>query len=134
MTENTVLYRAQVAVEGRTTGNAESEDGTSAHTIGRHTKCADATGRGNQTKHNAVKQSSSADLAMDIVIDNHLRRFSIQRSEDLKRADIRGIVVLSDKIVVSDGDNDKLKLFDMNGKTKGYNLRELPDVKDDHCH
>ena len=121
VTENTVLYRAQVAVEGRTTGNVDSEDGAGAHAkgnIGRHTKGTDAPGRGNRTKQKSpvVKQNFSYESDKEIVVDSNIGKFSIQRSEDKEIADIRGIVVLSDKIIVSDSNNDKLKLFDMDGR------------------
>ena len=121
VTENTVLYRAQVAVEGRRTGNVYSDDGAGAHAkdnIGRHTKGADAPGRQNQTTHKnpAVRQSSSYASAMDIVIDSDIGQFRIKSSEDLKSAAISGLAVLSDKIIVSDRGNDKLKLFDKDGK------------------
>ena len=54
VTENTVLYRAQVAVERRRTGNADSENWGGAHAkgnMGRDTKCADAPGKGIRTMH-----------------------------------------------------------------------------------
>ena len=121
VTENTVLYRAQVAVEGRTQGNIDSGEGAGAHAkgnIGRHTIGTDAPGTGNRTKHKkpVVKQSTSYAPAMEIVIDSDIEQFNIKRSEDMRRADIRGIVVLSDKTIVSDICNRRLKLFDMDGK------------------
>ena len=109
VTENTVLYRAQVAVEGRTTGNVYSEDGTSSRAkdnISRHTKGADAPGSGNQklNMNPAVKQNPSYESVM---IDSDIWQFSIKRSESMIETRITGIVVLPNKIIVGDSANKK---------------------------
>ena len=137
VTENTVLYRAQAAVEGRMTGskrevprgvrNADSKDGDSMNskcndsfqiTVDRRVKDADARWTGHQTlpENPAAKQSKSCMLAILLEIDSDDDKFSIGRSEDKESACITGIVVISDKVIVSDSGNEQLKLFDTDGK------------------
>ena len=127
MTENTVLYRAQVAVEGRTIGNVDSEDLASIHsksndsfqaTVDRRVKDADAPCTGDQTlpEKDASKDRTSCMLAIRLEIDSDVEQFSIGRSEDKESTCITGIVVISDKVIVSDSGNEQLKLFDTYGK------------------
>ena len=126
MTQNTVLYRAQVAVEGSTTGHVDSNEGASSHATGNDTiqsttdrrpTAARAPGTRNGALHDnhVVKQSTPSESAEGIVIDSDIGKFSITRREDKKRADIRAILVLSGKLIVSDSGNNKLKLFDTKG-------------------
>ena len=57
------------------------------------------------------KERTKSDMAK--VIDSDIGQFGIKRSEDTEGVNIRGILVLSHKIVVSDISNEKMKLFDI---------------------
>ncbi|KAK3108968.1 hypothetical protein FSP39_019916 [Pinctada imbricata] len=86
LTEDTVLYHgAQVAVES-TSVTSKPE------------------------KRTTPKQADPRRLKA-----TKCREFSVKRLEDKKKVNVRGVLCVSDHVVVVDNDNNMLKLFDQNG-------------------
>ncbi|KAK3109185.1 hypothetical protein FSP39_024810 [Pinctada imbricata] len=86
LTEDTVLYHeAQVAVETTSVTSKQEKRTTSKHADPRRLKATKCL------------------------------EFSVKRPEDKKEVYVTGVLCVSDKVVVVDNDNKKLKLFDQNG-------------------
>ena len=117
VTENTVLYRAQVAVDrdvdpkaGEEYGTVKKRDGNK-DTKKRSSSTQNKTANPGDGTANEVETTSSHRLAKD----SQIKQFSIKRPDDKKNADVRGLVVFNQNIIVADSINKKLKLFDLSG-------------------
>ena len=126
MTENTVLYRAQVAVEGSSKGNDELEnaDNTKPKSSENVPGTMDRDGKEVGTKaevasyfneDNIMKQNTCLEPTKRIALDSKVGQFSVRRTHDKVQSDIRGIVVIYEKIIIADKSNKTLQLFDMDG-------------------
>ena len=51
-----------------------------------------------------------------LMADSNIEQFSIKRPDDEECAEVGGILVLSQNIIIADCENKKLKLFDLSGK------------------
>ena len=116
VTENTVLYRAQVAVEreverqtGAVRGTIPKRDEHKGQTASSSTqdKTADPC-EGTAKKYEISYRDRQAKCIK-------IEQFSIKRPDDEGNAEVRGILTLSQNIIVADEPNRKLKLFDMSG-------------------
>ncbi|KAK3108880.1 hypothetical protein FSP39_017842 [Pinctada imbricata] len=86
LTEDTVLYHgAQVAVKSTSV-------------------------KSKQEKRTTSKQADPRRLKASKCLE-----FSVKRPEDKEKVDVKGVLCVSDKVVVVDIDNNMLKLFDNNG-------------------
>ena len=128
VTENTVLYRAQVAVdrevqkeEGAEHGAVTKRDKNKWTTKGSSSAQGETANLGYGTEKKDETTSSHT-----LAKDSKIGEFSIKRPDDKKNAVVRGILVLSQNIIVADSPNKKLKLFDMNGVY-------LSSVDSKHC-
>ena len=117
VTENTVLYRAQVAVErtinpkvGLERGVIPKRDGNQGTKKG-PSSTQDETANPDEGTARKDKTLSSARL----VKDSKIGQFSINRPDDEKNAVVGAILVLTENIIVADCPNKKLKLFDLSG-------------------
>ena len=96
MGANTVLYRAaQVAMGG---GPEVLEAGDSAQKSG-----------------HSEKENSYSVSAAQIAVQGQVGQCSIKTSLYSKDMNVRGILILCDKVIVADCDNSKLNLFDLYG-------------------
>ena len=116
VTENTVLYRAQVAVdrevkqeEGEERGAVTKRNENKGTKKGSSSKQEETEISEGTTKQNETLKSDR------IVKDSKIEQFSIKRPDDKKNAEVRGILVLTQNIIIADSPNKKLKLFDLSG-------------------
>ena len=117
VTENTVLYRAQVAVDrevgpqaGQERGAIPKRDGNKGTRKGSSSTQDETANPGDCT----TKKDGTRNIGR-LVVDNKIEQFSIYRPDDKDNAVVRGILVLSQSIIVADNPNKKLKLFDVSG-------------------
>ena len=113
VTENTVLYRAQVAVDREIDTQTGPERRVIQKRNGKKKESLQdmASGKSEIRKTRKDKTSDGDKL----VTENVIKQFIIRRSDDKEEAKVRGILVLSHNIIISDDPNRKLKLFDLNG-------------------
>ena len=118
VTENTVLYWAQVAVER----NVEPQAGAVRGAIPKPDLNKE-TKKGSPSKQCETANPGDGAAKMDEtrnndneVKDSQIEQFSIKRPDDNKNAEVGGILVLSRNIIIADIYNKKLKLFDLSGK------------------
>ena len=117
VTENTVLYRAQVAVDREIKTEVGQEHGavTKRDEVPRTKEGSSSTQEftSNQGEGSAKKDETPSSARL--VKDNKIGQFSIKRPDDKESAKVRGILILTHNIIVADSANEKLKLFDLSG-------------------
>ena len=118
VTENTVLYRAQVAVDRELNTAADAECGTISKRdeITKKKKGAFSMQGETENLDEGTARKDKTISSTRLVKDSKIGQFSINRQDDKKNADVRGILVSTLNIIVADGPNEKLKLFDLSGK------------------
>ena len=116
VTENTVLYRAQVAVHrevkpqaGAMRGAVPKRDQNKGVQKGSYST------QGETAKSEGTAKKDETVCSDRPTKDSKIGEFSIKRPDDKKTAEVRGILVLPQIIIVADGPNIKLKLFDLSG-------------------
>ena len=116
VTENTVLYRAQVAIEREvktTTPSNEASLEPAGSDNSELSKESASGGRGTAKRDEHVKNKGSSNLD-DPVKVGEIREFSTSLSGEKKTSCVGGILVMSKCIIIGDNNNKKLKLFDQN--------------------
>ena len=127
VTENTVLYRAQVAVDREVEPQAGTERGAIPKRDGKKGTKKGWPSKQRETAKSEGTAKMNETLKSDRVVkDNPIEQFSIKRPDDNVNAEVRGILVLTQNIIVADSDNEKLKLFDLSGVY-------LSSVDSKHC-
>ena len=118
VTENTVLYRAQVAVDREVETQAEKERGViPKRDENKGTKEESSSTQGETANPDDGTAKEDETLKIGILIaDNNIEQFSIKQPDDEKCTEVGGILVLSQNIIIADNENKKLKLFDLSGK------------------
>ena len=118
LTENTVLYRAQVAVDRK----VEPQAGVERGAIPKRDENKGTKKESSSTQDETANQGDGTVNKDEtpgsdrLVKDSKIEQFRIKRPDDLINAKARGILVLSQNIIVADSCNAKLKLFDLNGE------------------
>ena len=128
VTENTVLYRAQVAVDREVQTEVGAERGavTKGNEIKGTTKGSSSTqGETGSLGYSTAKKDETTS-SHRLAKDSEIKQFSIKRPDDKENAQVQGIFALSKKIIVADSHNKKLKLFDQKGEY-------LSSVDSFHC-
>ena len=116
VTENTVLYRAQVAVDREVEPQAGLERGAIPKRDGKKgTKKGSPSKQGETEKSEGTAKINETLKSDRVVKDNPIEQFSIKRPDDNENAKVRGILIMTQNIIVADSDNEKLKLFDISG-------------------
>ena len=117
VTENTVLYRAQVAVEREVEPRAGAvRDAIPKRDQNKGMQKGSYSTQGATTKSEGTAKKDETVCSDRPTKDSKIEQFSIKRPDDKRNAEVRGILVLSQKIVIADEPNRKLKLFDLNGE------------------
>ena len=117
VTEDTVLYRAQVAVDRE----VEPQVGTERGAIPKRDenkgtkKGLSATQGETANPDEGIAKKDKTPYRDRLAKDSKLEQFRIKRPDDKDNAVVRGILVLTENIIVADSPNIKLKLFDLSG-------------------
>ena len=111
MTENTLLYRAQVAVE-REAGLEHGATSTGDGNMGMNKRSSSTQDDTTHVVEGTTKKDKTPSNEKS-VRDHKIKQFSIKRQDDKKNAEVGGILVLSQNIIIADNENKKLKLFDL---------------------
>ena len=62
-----------------------------------------------------MSEKTVSNPVQEIIAEANVGRFSIERSKDNEKPNVNGILVLSNKIIISDYSNRRLKVFNLNG-------------------
>ena len=113
VTENTVLYRAQVAVDREVEKDVAAERGAvTKHDKNKGTKKESSSTQGETPKPRLRHRKKYEKRDRDILqTDRKIEQFSITRPGDKDNAQVQGIFVLSQNIIIADSHNKKLKLY-----------------------
>ena len=116
VTENTVLYRSQVAVDREVEKDVAAERGVvSKHDENKGTKRESSSTQGETPKPRLRHRTKYEKRDHDrLQTDRKIEQFSIKRPGDKDNAQVQGILVLSQNIIIADSHNKKIKLYDMN--------------------